>query len=115
MAFLIPSLTWSGGCVFFRSPSPDDSRTAFAKADISNIVTTCELYKIRLLEYPPDLDFLLTSPYKGRPFLNSENDIIDPWGQKYQYDPAGPHHKGEQVDIWTVDPETGKIIGNWND
>jgi hypothetical protein len=79
-----------------------------------NVAEACDLYKNRLGKYPQNLDQFLQPPDGGRPFLNSGSDIFDQWGHKFFNDSNGPSNNGRRVDIWTIDPNTGKIIGNWS-
>jgi hypothetical protein len=61
--------------------------------------------------------------------LIAAEDVMDPWGQPYQYDPAGKRnegnpysissvpgriHKIKRPDIWTEMPDK-RILGNWPD
>jgi hypothetical protein len=91
----------------------DDSDGSSARSSAEVIAQACHLYKLRLGKYPEELDKLLKPPDGGPPILHSPPDIIDNWGHNFHYDPSGPHNKGENVDVWAVDPKTEKIIGNW--
>jgi hypothetical protein len=48
------------------------------------------------------------------PILRNRNDMIDPWGQPFRYDPAGPRNNGKRPDMWCVVPqEPTTLIGYW--
>lgn len=66
-------------------------------------------------EFPDSLDQLLLKDTAGGPYLKSSDNLIDPWGQKYQYDKSGPMNNGMDPDIWTIDPKDAQRskIGNW--
>jgi hypothetical protein len=86
--------------------------TAWVQA--RNLEKAVLTYKVKNGEYPPSLEVLAhPQPDGGAPLLKPE-DIIDPWGKQYQYDPTGPNHKGEKPDIFTMALD-GTKIGNWTD
>jgi general secretion pathway protein G len=66
-------------------------------------------------DFPESLDQLLQKDAAGGPFLESPDALLDPWGQRYQYDKSGPMNNAMKPDIWTIDqkdPAKAKI-GNW--
>jgi hypothetical protein len=85
-------------------PTPTD----VAEAQIKGPLTlACNAYYVRVGAYPPTLGALL-----GPPTLLDRDQLIDPWGRPYRYDPKGPKNNGMYPDIWTVTPD-GIEIGNW--
>jgi general secretion pathway protein G len=68
------------------------ARTETAKAQISAISTSLELYALDNGTFPPQqigLPALVTAPsnspaWKG-PYLKRSEGLIDPWGRQYQY------------------------------
>lgn len=67
----------------------DDAKGKAAESSAASISAACDLYKLRLQDFPDRLEDLLTPPDGGRPFLNSNTDIYDPWGKPFQYDKNG--------------------------
>ena len=108
---LLVMLCVLGKFVFDRS----DERTgrAVAKTKAKEIEEAAVRYHLVNGEYPDALDELTQpdSGNQGKPYLSGEL-LIDPWGQKFRFDPAGPHHQGELPDIYSVRPD-GTVIGNW--
>jgi hypothetical protein len=64
---------------------------------------------------PESLEVLLVEDPRNanRPYFVKPEDLLDPWGVPYQYDPAGTNHRGLHADVFTE--RNGKIIGNWMD
>ncbi|KQO58514.1 type II secretion system protein GspG [Sphingomonas sp. Leaf257] len=108
-------------------PSGDTAKIQKAKADISNIETGLEMYKLQNLTFPTTaqgLPALVSMPagladpsrYQKGGYLKKLPD--DPWGRPYLY--ASPGQHGE-ADIWTygADGKEGgegvnADIGNWD-
>ncbi len=47
-----------------------------------------------------------------------QEDLLDPWGRPYHYDPVGAHNNREVPDIWSdgADPSDPRaILVNWED
>jgi hypothetical protein len=80
-----------------------------AKAQIKVLTIACDAYRLKNRENPPSLQALLDAK---PPYLESKDVLIDPWGNKYQYDLTGPKNSGRHADIWTVTPSK-QILGNW--
>jgi len=81
-----------------------------AKAGAKTLTTGAMVYHLKFDTYPARLDQLVHPP-EGGPYA-VPGALLDPWGQPYQYDPAGPRNHGKQPDIWTITPK-GEVIGNW--
>jgi general secretion pathway protein G len=67
-----------------------------ARSQMSNLVTSLELYYLDVGRYPAEdqgLSALVTAPQQGGaplqgwrgPYLNDESGLIDPWGRPYAY------------------------------
>jgi hypothetical protein len=83
-----------------------------AKQKARDIAKACEMYAtLNDGNLPPNLQALTQPQPSGKAIIKSE-DILDPWGKEYQYDPIGPNHQGARPDVWTTSPG-GKQIGNW--
>jgi general secretion pathway protein G len=111
---IIVALAGIGGFFLFGALRSSQQDVAFlqARGTLSN---ACGAYAARHNgEFPESLDQLLAKDAAGGPYLESEDALVDPWRQKYQYDKSGQMNNGMKPDIWTVDPkEPNKKIGNW--
>ncbi len=87
-----------------QMPAPADIAESQIKGPLTQ---ACNTYYLRVGAYPATLGALL-----GPPTLLDRDEIIDPWGRPYRYDPKGPKNNGIKPDIWTVTPD-GVEIGNW--
>jgi general secretion pathway protein G len=62
------------------------SQKGVAKAQIENLKTALEQYRLNLNRYPDTLDELLQpDPTTGRPWLDRKSVPLDPWGNEYFY------------------------------
>jgi hypothetical protein len=97
----------------FRTHGGEGLRAA-ARQKALDLMRAVQAYHLTHGELPASLAMLAEKGKDGeRPFATAD-DLLDPWGKPYQYDPAGPKHDGFKPDIWTVDPADGKTkIGNW--
>ncbi len=85
-----------------------------AQIQLRTLTVACLAYKLKFDEYPDKLERLVKPP-EGKPFIDSADDLKDPWGKSYQHDAKGKHHKDNlKPDVWTVTP-SGKTLGNWPD
>lgn len=80
-----------------------------AQVQVDSLDGNCQLYYNAMNAYPTALQDLRVRPSAGNadqwagPY--SDRDLgPDPWGNQYQYDPAGQHHNGEKPDIWSGGP-----------
>ena len=106
----------------------DDARVAKAQADIANLKTALENYKLHMRHYPSEedgLDVLRNKPsgddaelWKG-PYL-TKSVPKDPWGNPYHYyQPAPNGIDGCGVESLGADGQTGgegynKDINSWS-
>jgi general secretion pathway protein G len=105
---------------------PDEARLVKVKADIQEIQSTLEVYKLDNYVYPTTdqgLQALVQKPSSdpSPPHWKQYLDQLpmDPWGHPYQYLNPGSH--GMSVDIWSngADGQPGgdgvnADVGNWN-
>jgi hypothetical protein len=90
-----------------------ETKKSTARVHADRIGQACDVYKLKNGQYPPNLEALTQVDAQGDgPYLADPKTIIDPWGNPYQYDPAGPHHNGQKADVWAVGPD-GQMYGNW--
>jgi general secretion pathway protein G len=90
----------------------EDAKLDKARADVQTLTRACTAYKLRFQEFPASLDSLVRPPDNGQPFMQSDSDLKDPWGNMYQYNQAGPNNQGRTPDIWAVTPDQVQL-GNW--
>jgi general secretion pathway protein G len=87
-----------------------EAARAQAKGPLSQ---ACKTYFINHNTWPDSLQQLTQpDPDNKVVYLESEENLKDPWGQVFQYDRNGPNNKNMQPDIFTKAPD-GEIIGNW--
>ncbi len=83
-----------------------------AKVQLEVLTKACDAHFVREAKFP----FKLQDLAQGNPpIIKDAKSLVDPWGQPFHYDPAGPKNKaqgGTGPDIWTVTP-TQQTIGNW--
>jgi general secretion pathway protein G len=108
-------------------PSQDRAMLEKARADISQLETALEAYRLQMLRYPSTddgLEALVDAPadadlarrYPEGGFINRLPE--DPWGNPYQY--LYPGENNARFDVWSLgaDGEPGgegndADIGNW--
>jgi general secretion pathway protein G len=99
--------------IVYAMKTLDDSKRDLAQQRAKELGQACELYKIKVGDFPNQLaDLLQQTPEGYGPFLKSEDALRDPWDQPYEYNKAGPRNNGTQPDIWTV-TSSGIEVGNW--
>src|SRR5262245_30625896 len=105
-----------------KAPAVDaeqqEQLAVMARIKARNIQKAAENFYLDQGQFPPALDALLERTEQGNgPYLQRKEDLLDPWGQPYQYDPSGVRNtqagaKAVIPDVWTVAP-SGNEIGNW--
>jgi hypothetical protein len=95
-----------------KGPGAEEEKIKVARAQLQTLTTALDAYRLNNGEYPASLAALAEPQPNDKPALLKADDLKDPWGQPYQYDAAGPKHKGDRPDVWCVTP-SGKTIGNW--
>ena len=109
---IIVALAGIGGFFIFRAYN--DSQRDVARINIQNIADACMQYSMKLgNKLPPDLDTLTRKSERGYgPYLE-QKDLIDPWGNRYQYQPRQTQQSGTRAEIWTE--KDGVKISNLED
>jgi hypothetical protein len=108
------ALLVAGGLAFLayrKFPRVEDKREELAVIKATTLSQPCEAYKINNDRYPDTLEDLAKPQPKGGGPLVGADDLLDPWGQPFAYDPAGLRNNGTTPDIWVNRPNGP--IGNW--
>jgi Type II secretion system (T2SS), protein G len=86
-----------------------------AKYDVKSLETVVMAYKTRHDGLPNTLEELtLRDPVDNTPAPLTEKGMLDPWNNRYIYDPFKLHPKSGVPLIWTKGPPDGnKPIKNW--
>jgi len=94
----------------------DQAKVNRAMLDCKTLTTVCETYKVKYGDFPQSLQQLVQPPDGAAPYIAPDN-LLDPWGHPYNYDPTGQHNQGlNRPDIFSNGPRAGDpnaIIGNW--
>jgi hypothetical protein len=84
-----------------------------AKQKATRLGQVAKAYSVVKGQYPFSLqDLTKPDPVNGNKPWATPDMLIDPWNQRYQFDPKGPHNRGALPDVFTTAPG-GKMIGNW--
>ena len=106
---IIVILASIGGTYAFRAY--EDAQISQAQTKAYAIGAAAQRFQVKYGRLPNDLSELSHPPTGGTPF-QSEDDLKDPWGKQFQYDPNGTHNQGLKPDVYTVSPK-GETVGNW--
>ncbi len=117
---IIVALAGVGGV--FLIGQLNESKVSTAKMKARNISKAIDIFQVDNGEYPHQLDQLLQKhpvTMKG-PYLQSVDDLLDPWGRPFNYDPTGQKNlaAGAVVpipDVFCQVPTDGRIVGNFKD
>jgi len=94
----------------------EKTRRTRAQVAVRNLTTAVEAYHARNSEYPPSLAALTEKqPGGGRPLLEPDN-LLDPWGRPYVFEPGTLHPKTGQPLLYSHGPRPGDKSGritNW--
>lgn len=114
-AFAIPALQRQG----------ENAKIKLAQAAVGSggvISKQIIAYQFDCGRYPESLKELFEKPNDDKvakkwagPYLESQDGIIDPWGEEYKYQYPGTHNEGK-FDLWSLGPdgkEGNDDICNW--
>jgi general secretion pathway protein G len=93
----------------------DQSKAKMAWTNAKTIEQVCDTYKLNNGDYPASLEDLLVNGSDGKPYFERK-DLIDPFGNEYQYSQRGQHSTTGKPDIWSngLNPnDPNGQIGNW--
>jgi general secretion pathway protein G len=89
----------------------ESARESKAKLDITHIGEAVEFYNSDNADYPENLQ-ILTQPTEGKHAYLEAKDIVDPWGQQYQYEPQNRSPTTGRPRISSTH-QGGQPIANW--
>jgi hypothetical protein len=75
----------------------EESKKKVAQVRATTLSTAAKNYYIDHGQYPQALQLLLKKDDKGGPYIANSDDLKDPWGYDFQYNPAA------------MDPQTGEV------
>ncbi len=111
VAAIILVLAGAGGMTFMKYL--DEAKKDRATMDVKTLSTACQAYQIKNGSPPATLATLAQADADGgKPYIDTQELLRDPWGGAYQYDANGAHNNGLKPDIWATAPD-GALIGNW--
>jgi len=80
----------------------DNAKLDRAKVDTQTLFEACRAYKLKFGSYPNSLNDLWQPP-SGKPLVETQDSLMDPWQQQYQY-----AVQGTTVKVWTVPPDSSE-------
>jgi Type II secretion system (T2SS), protein G len=99
--------------VFLVKTNEEEGKKQLAAQQVNGPLTqAAQAFFIRHARWPVSLDELAVPDAFGTQHIQRLDQLLDPWGRPYSYDPGGPNNQGIRPDIWTVAPD-GTQIGNW--
>jgi type II secretory pathway pseudopilin PulG len=87
---------------FAGCESAQDARIGRAAEGVVAIAAAVERHRAETGENPETLDELARPRAGGRPALLKPEQLTDPWGNPYRYDPSGQKNNGKRPDVWTM-------------
>jgi Type II secretion system (T2SS), protein G len=104
-----------GGVLLIRSWFDHPTNVHAARLKLSELERAVRLCKMSSGDYPPDLETLTRAQPGSRAPLEQE-DLLDPWGRPYVYEPGNRHPTTGTPRIYSqgadpADPEG--VIANW--
>jgi general secretion pathway protein G len=88
----------------------ETARLQKAKMDCVHISQAVEAYNLETGQFPSTLQEL-TQPVAGRKAFLEQNQLQDPWGKPYNFDPNQQSATGKPK-VFTI-PPGGQEINNW--
>ena len=110
---IIVALAGLGGYYFLNTLKESQKKTAQVQVK-TTLSTAVQNYMIDHGGQPPgQLQDLLRQDDRGGPYLKTQDALVDPWGNRYQYNPSGqnPDTGQQEPEIFTTAPD-GKLISN---
>ncbi len=105
----------AGAGIFYMAGQIDEGAKTKAQAGVKALDTACGVYKAQHQgNWPADLTVLRVKDADGYgPYVLQDEDLMDPWGGRYQYDIGGGRNQGVRPDIFVQNPNFG-TFGNWS-
>jgi general secretion pathway protein G len=106
----------AGASIYYMAGQIDEGYKARVQANVKQLSDVMTQYKAQHQgSWPTSLqDLLVKDPNTGiGPYIKNQEDLMDPWGNQYQFDPNGGRNQGIQPDVWTSHPTFG-MFGNWS-
>jgi hypothetical protein len=98
-------------------PGPGGPMGDAARAGIMNLLRAVEAYEARHGELPPNLNVLTQPGPGGGPAVLRFQDLIDPWGRPYLYNPQERHPQTLRPLIRSLGPSGNgddPRLSSWN-
>jgi general secretion pathway protein G len=98
---------------YYLIPMLSQSEEDTAKIKAKGLDLPVQSYYLKHHQWPSTLQVLTQADElnANSPYV-PDDGILDPWGNEYQINTAGPNNKGAKPDIFTTSP-SGKTLGNW--
>jgi general secretion pathway protein G len=107
---IIVALAGLGGYYFLGQLNEANKKIAKTKAETTIMQACVAYYTGHGNQWPQSLQVLLQKDDVGGPYLKSEDDIKDPWGNYYQYNPNAQTVNGAaEPEIFTSAPDGTRI------
>lgn len=90
----------------------DDAKEKRVKMDLETLTKACQAYEANKGAKPESLTVLVQPGDGGKPYIEDQEKLMDPWGKPYNYDANGGRNNGLKPDISTTTPD-GITLGNW--
>src|SRR6516225_11414711 len=86
----------------------DETKITTARLNCKTIAETLETYKLKMGDYPANLEVLIQVQQDGTPPYFAREALMDPWQHEYQYAPQGQHNAAlGKPDVWSQGPRMG--------
>ncbi len=105
MLVLVILVILASTATVFYSKAQDNALINSARAQVGNLKSCVEMYKIEVRTLPPDLNGLVSAPsgatrWQG-PYIEPARLPKDPWDNDYRYTLLGP----TDFKIWSMGPD----------
>jgi general secretion pathway protein G len=104
----------AGAGIYYMAGQIDEGNKTRVQGNVKSLTDAVTNYKANHVGvWPQSLQDLLVKDEQGYgPYIKSQEDLMDPWNQPYQYDVNGGRNNGLQPDIWSTS-QLG-TFGNWS-